>query len=76
MHKAIIALYEAQQIMDRALALMRGREFEVSSSEILKLVSESTCSAYDYEFIAVTVDKQRLREFPGSAISLEAYCRQ
>ena len=83
MHKAIIALHEAQQIMDRALALMRGREFEVSSGEILKLVSESKCSAYDCEFIAVardlgvplvTVDKQLLREFPDSAISLGAYC--
>lgn len=83
MRKAIIALHEAQQIMDRALALMRGREFEVSSGEILKLASVSKCSAYDCEFIAVamdlgvplvTVDKQLLREFPDSAISLDAYC--
>lgn len=83
MRKAIIALHEAQQIMDRALALMRGREFEVSSGEILKLASVSKCSAYDCEFIAVamdlgvplvTVDKQLLQEFPDSAISLDAYC--
>lgn len=69
--------------MDRALALLRGREFEVASSEILKLVSESRCSAYDCEFISVaidldvplvTVDKQLLQEFPNSAISLAAYC--
>ena len=85
MRKAILALHEAQQIMERALTLMRGREFEVSSAEILKLVSSSKCSAYDCEFIAVardlrvpvvTVDKQLLREFPDFTISLDAYCKQ
>ena len=84
LRKAILALHEAHQIMDSALALMRGREFEVSSGEIFKLVSVSKCSAYDCEFIAVamelgvplvTVDKQLLREFPDSTLSLDAYCR-
>jgi len=52
------------------------------SMDVLQLVSESKCSAYDCEFVAlardlnvklVTVDKQILREFPGDAISLEKY---
>jgi len=83
MRKAILGFYEAQQIMDGALTVMRGREFDVSSGETLRLVSASQCSAYDCEFVAVardlgvplvTVDKQLLREFPDTAISLDAFC--
>lgn len=68
--------------MNSALKLLKGREYEVSSLAILKLASESKCSAYDCEFIAVamelkvpliTVDKQLLREFPGTAVSLNSF---
>jgi predicted nucleic acid-binding protein len=63
--------------------LMRGLEYEVSSYEVLRLTSESKCSAYDCEFITVandlkipliTVDKKLLREFPSVAVSLNTYC--
>lgn len=78
----IIDLGQAQEIMNSALKLLRGREYEVPSHEILRLASESKCSAYDCEFIAVaielkvplvTVDKQLLREFPGTAVSLNSF---
>jgi len=81
--KKIINLGNAHRIMDAALELLRGREYEVSSYEVLRLTSESKCSAYDCEFITVandlkipliTVDKQLLREFPSVAVSLNAYC--
>jgi len=83
MRKNIIKLEHAQSIMNGALELLRGREYEVSSYEVLRLASESKCSAYDCEFVAVakdlkvsllTFDKQLLRKFPAVAISLSTFC--
>ncbi len=83
MRKNLITLEHAQRIMDGALELLRGREYEVSSYEVLRLASESKCSAYDCEFIAaandlkaplITVDKEMLREFPAVAVSLTMFC--
>ncbi len=82
MQKNIIKLEQAQQIMNGALGLLKGREYEVPSHEVLRLASTSSCSAYDCEFIAtandlkvplVTVDKQLLRDFSSVAISLSAF---
>ena len=83
MRKNVIKLEHAQGIMNGALELMMGREYEVSSYEVLRLSSESKCSASDCEFIAaandlkvplITVDKQMLREFPAVAVSLTKFC--
>jgi len=83
MRKNIIKLEDAQRIMNSALELLRGREYEVSSYEVLSLASESECSAYDCEFIAVanelkvsllTSDKQLLKKFPAVTISLSDFC--
>jgi len=83
MRKNIIRLEHAHRIMDGASGLLKGREYEVSSYEVLRFASESHCSAYGGEFIAVandlkipliTVDKQLLREFPSVAVSLDAFC--
>ena len=83
MRKNLIKLEHAQYIMDGALELLRGREYEASSYEVLRLASESKCSAYDCEFIAaandlkaplITVDKELLREFPSVAVSLTTFC--
>ena len=81
--KNIIKLQHAHSIMDGAMGLLRGREYQASSYEVLRLASESNCSAYDCEFVAVandlkipliTVDKQLLHEFPSVAVSLKAFC--
>jgi predicted nucleic acid-binding protein len=83
MRKNFIKLEHAQYVMDGALELLRGREYEVSSYEVLRLASEIKCSAYDCEFIAaandlkaplITVDKELLREFPAVTISLTTFC--
>ena len=83
MRKNIIKLAHAQRIMSSALELLRGREYEVSSYRVLSLASESSCSAYDCEFIAVandlkafllTYDKQLLQKFPAVAMSLSDFC--
>jgi predicted nucleic acid-binding protein len=84
LRKNIITLKHAQGIMSSALELMSGREYEVSSYEVLRLASESNCSAYDCEFIAaaqdlktplITVDKQLLREFPAVTVSLDTFSK-
>jgi len=80
--KEILSVKEAQQVMEEAIILMDGKEYEVVSFRVLELVSKSTCSAYDCEFVAlaqdlgvqlVTVDKKILREFPNVAVSLNKY---
>lgn len=80
--KEILSVAEAQRVMEEAILLMDGREYEVISFRVLTLVSQSTCSAYDCEFVAlaqeleaplVTVDKKILKEFPQVAVSLNEY---
>ena len=60
---------------------MTGFEFEVHSRDVLGLVRDSECSAYDCEFVAlaerldaklVTMDKKVLKAFPTRAVSLVA----
>ena len=64
-----------------ATGLLKAEIFAYTEA-VLALVSQSTCTAYDLEFVAValalnvplvTNDKQVLAEFPGTAISPEAF---
>jgi predicted nucleic acid-binding protein len=80
--KGLIELKQAQRLMDSALALLKGREYEAASYQALRLASKSKCSAYDCEFVVtaidlkvplVTVDKQLLGEFSTVAVSLTSY---
>jgi predicted nucleic acid-binding protein len=82
LRKHWLSLEASQQIMTEALSLMEDREYEVDSDQVLKLVTLSSCSAYDCEFVAlarelgvscVTVDKQLLSDFPKVAVSLAAF---
>ena len=78
--KGQLTLTQAQRIQDAAESLLADREFEVPSFEVLQLASESGCSAYDCEFVALakeygirlaTADKQLLASFPGIAVTME-----
>ena len=82
LRKKLLTLPDALAAMDEAGRLMRDREYEVASVQVLRLVAGSTCSAYDCEFVAlaqdlgvplVTTDRQVLAQFPGLAVPLEAY---
>ena len=82
MRRGILTIEDASQIIGDAMQLMQGGEYEVVSIQVLQLVSESACSAYDCEFVAlardlkvplVTVDKQILKQFPKEAISLDEF---
>ncbi len=74
-----INLDTAIRIVESAQEQLRGREFEVASERVLQAASESRCSAYDCEFVALarelglplyTNDRQILRDFPELAVSL------
>jgi predicted nucleic acid-binding protein len=82
LRKRLLDLDTAQAIMDEALKLMLGQEYEIVSSQVLSLAARSSCSAYDCEFVAlaqdlgvplITVDKQILERFPSIATSPDKY---
>lgn len=73
---------DALALLDRAEELLAGFEYLVRSEDVLALLASSRCSAYDCEFAAlarelraplVTSDRLILAEFPGLAVSLEAF---
>ena len=79
-----ITLDLALEIAAKAERHFANREFAVSARAVLQLVASSTCSAYDCEFVAlarqqrvplVTLDRQVLRDFPDTAVSLETFTR-
>lgn len=72
---------QALALIGEAEALVAGREYEVSSLDVMELVRGSDCSAYDCEFVAlakslgvalVTADTKLLKAFPRVAIPLGA----
>jgi predicted nucleic acid-binding protein len=76
---------QATEIMLKAESLLAGNEQPVKSVSVLGLVNQSTCSAYDCEYVAlakelnvklITYDKKILREFPETAMKAEDYILQ
>lgn len=69
----------AREIQTRAERLVAENEYRIDSKSVFDLVSASTCTAYDCEFVAlalrfrvplVTCDQQILRDFPEVAVDL------
>lgn len=84
MRKKIISVQQAISIIGQAEHLMAENEYQPSSEAVLELVSVSSCSAYDCEFVSlaqqfdvplITQDKKILTEFPQYATRLEHYPR-
>jgi len=80
--KGYLSLTQANQIMQEAMRLMQGREYETVSLHVLELVNSCDCSAYDCEFVAlaqdlktslVTLDKKILNNFPEVAVSIDKF---
>ena len=78
LRKDILELPVVLQAIEEAEQLMDANEFGVNSTQVMSLVADSSCSAYDCEFVAladdlnvqlVTFDKKIVREFPDIAIS-------
>lgn len=83
MRRGLLALDDAIAKMQAADSIVRSREFEVFSSQVLRLAASSGCSAYDCEFVAlaqdlavplVTSDREVLAKFKNTAISPCAFC--
>ena len=64
---------DAAMLFDRASEILGGNEFEVETSDVLRLSKASGCSAYDCEYVAlaefldlpfVTADAKLRRAFP------------
>lgn len=79
LRKNLLTFDQAFSIQTEAESLLSDCEYDLGSYEVLKLVNNSECSAYDCEFVAlaqqlgiqlVTIDKKVLRNFPQTAISL------
>lgn len=76
LRKNLLALEQALAIQMEAESLLQETEYMVNSLDVLQLVQQSKCSAYDCEFVAlaqylnlplITMDKQILKEFPAIA---------
>lgn len=77
-------LVTAKKVMQEAEGLFSGNEFPVLSDSVLQLASESKCSAYDCEYVAlakelgvslVTLDKKILKCFPKIAVNPEGFLK-
>ena len=71
-----------REIAHRAESWMSGREYPANTDRVIGLAAASACSSYDCEFVAVakdlsvplvTADRQILRAFPETAVSLHAF---
>lgn len=76
LRRNLLTFENARQVAAEAEALLAGNEHEVSSQQVLELVRDSACSAYDCEFVAlakslgvplVTMDTKLLKAFPKLA---------
>ena len=82
LRKQLIAFDKALQLQMEAESLMQGNEYSVGSFDVMTLVRDSPCSAYDGEFVAlavslkttlVTMDQSILRAFPDTSLSLTQF---
>ncbi|NQU64061.1 MAG: type II toxin-antitoxin system VapC family toxin [SAR324 cluster bacterium] len=82
LRKNLLDLDSIVSILHESENILSNQEYQVSSLSVMNLVSQSDCSAYDCEFVAlaehlqiklVTQDKRILRNFPAVAYSLESY---
>ena len=82
LRKRLLELDTALAIAAQAEELLRGREYTVASFDVMSLVADSPCSAYDCEFVAlarhldtvlVTADRKVLKAFPGLAVPPETF---
>ena len=76
LRKNLLTFDQALAIQTEAESLLQDNEFVVNSLDVLQLVQNSECSAYDCEFVVlakhmnvhlITMDKKILKNFPNIA---------
>lgn len=74
-----LSLKNAQLLISEAENLMRGKEYDVTSHDVLECIAISECSSYDCEFVALarrknlklyTSDKKILLSFSDLVLAL------
>lgn len=79
LRRGMLSFDQTCRIQQEAENLMAGFEFDVPSRDVLSLVNDSSCSAYDCEFVAlamsletrlVSMDKKLLGQFPSLTMAL------
>lgn len=79
LRRGALSLAQVQATMQEAEADLKDFEASIDSAQVLRLVDQSNCSAYDCEFVAlamtkdiplVTEDKRVLRNFPDTAVDM------
>jgi len=82
LRKNLLSLDEILLLLQQAEKLLNDHEYEIPSVNIMQLVKNSQCSAYDCEFVAlahyldvpfITADKKIIREFPNVAKSISSF---
>ena len=82
--KGLLTIAEAKLAFQKAEKTMGSQDFPVTAEEVLDLVSQSKCTAYDCEYVAlanrlgvklVTKDAKLVKEFPHIAIDLEIFVK-
>ena len=77
----LIEFKDSVSIMNKAESLLGDNEYQVSSIAVMNLVLNSSCSAYDCEYVAlaeqtstflVTQDKKIIKNFPEVAFPLDS----
>jgi predicted nucleic acid-binding protein len=81
MRRGLLTDAAAIDLQAEAEGLMAAGERDVDSRQVLELVRDSTCTAYDCEYVAlamelgvklVTMDAKLRRSFPSWAVPLSA----
>ncbi len=82
LRKNLLTLDKALRLMSAAEEQLNNNEYLVTSDLVMNLVSLSSCSAYNCEFVAlakdfninlVTSDKKIVKEFPSITIPLKNF---
>lgn len=82
LRKGRLSMEAAVDAFREAEAAVQGREYAVETTRVLDLVRQSSCSAYDCEFVAlaqelgvrlVTSDTRVLKNFPETALAPEEF---
>jgi predicted nucleic acid-binding protein len=78
----VLALYLRKDLLRMDQDLMKGNEYQVTSTAVLSLAAHSGCSAYDCEFVSlardlgtllVTADEALVSSFPDQARPLAGF---